>query len=626
MTTDLDPLVPRPIDQPTTLPLDGDIDAEIADRARIFAAPDDPADWPAWRAQLQRWRADAVGRFGEIQYPVATDWASRCFTVAIVWLWDERLFDPEAQRFTPERFFDATAEFGGFDGIVLWHAYPIIGIDERNQFDYYRAVPGLDTLVGALHRRGLRVFIDYNPWDVGTRREAQSDAAMLASLVTDLGVDGVFLDTMREGGHDLVETLRCLDPPPVLEGESRVPLERIADHQMSWAQWFADTTAPGVLAAHWFERSHMLHHTRRWNRDHSDELQSSWMNGTGMIVWDAVFGSWVGWNDRDRSTLRRLSRCQMALAEVLRHGEWTPQTDAATAAIAAGVYASRFEHDNVTLWTLVNRGDGDFHGVVLDSDRAGGAWFDLHRGAQLSGPDDAVTVPARGIGGVLQVAGRVPGQVRSMLEAQRDDPPATDAAFPELVTTRVPPPRSTAAPPPDAIVLAAGRHSLTVTYRLREPGMYGGAPFVEEWKPLPPRLHAEAAEEHTVEIGSIAVATVEVLGPGGTPLTGVSLAEAREHAASVGARLPTEFEWQLAAADPAFRRAEPLVWNWTESEHSDGITRFAIIKGGCAFEAVGSEWYFDGGPRPPEFSAKLLLAGLGTDRSPSIGLRLAWDL
>ena len=106
MTTDLDPLVPRPIDQPTTLPLDGDIDAEIADRAKIFAAPDDPADWPAWRAQLQRWRADAVGRFGEIQYPVATDWASRCFTVAIVWLWDERLFDPEAQRFTPERFFD----------------------------------------------------------------------------------------------------------------------------------------------------------------------------------------------------------------------------------------------------------------------------------------------------------------------------------------------------------------------------------------------------------------------------------------------------------------------------------------------------------------------------------------
>ena len=72
----------------------------------------------------------------------------------------------------------------------------------------------------------------------------------------------------------------------------------------------------------------MLHHTRRWNRDHSDELQSSWMNGTGMVVWDAVFGSWVGWNERDRSTLRRMRRGQHTLADVLLDGEWTPLVDA----------------------------------------------------------------------------------------------------------------------------------------------------------------------------------------------------------------------------------------------------------------------------------------------------------
>ncbi len=30
---------------------------------------------------------------------------------------------------------------------------------------------------------------------------------------------------------------------------------------------------------------------------------------------------------------------------------------------------------------------------------------------------------------------------------------------------------------------------LTVRYRARETGMYQGAPYVDEWKPLPPRLH-----------------------------------------------------------------------------------------------------------------------------------------
>ena len=54
-----DALVPRPIDRPTVVPLEGDLPVEELDDAKIFAAPDDPADWPAWREQLTRWRADA---------------------------------------------------------------------------------------------------------------------------------------------------------------------------------------------------------------------------------------------------------------------------------------------------------------------------------------------------------------------------------------------------------------------------------------------------------------------------------------------------------------------------------------------------------------------------------------
>ena len=74
----------------------------------------------------------------------------------------------------------------------------------------------------------------------------------------------------------------------------------------------------------------------------------------------------------------------------------------------------------------------------------------------------------------------------------------------------------------------------------------------------------------------------------------------------------------LAAGQP--------VWNWTESEYSDGRTRFVLLKGGSSYLATDSEWYFDGGPQPPEFSAKLLRPGLGLGRSSQIGFRLAWDL
>ena len=117
------------------------------------------------------------------------------------------------------------------------------------------------------------------------------------------------------------------------------------------------------------------------------------------------------------------------------------------------------------------------------------------------------------------------------------------------------------------------------------------------------------------------------LGLGGAPdapATGVSLAEARAFAASLGARLPTEDEWQLAAQAGLLERLEPQVWNWTESEHRDGRTRFAILKGGSGFRAEGSDWYVDGGPQEPAYSLQLLLTGLAG--SPWIGFRLAVDL
>ena len=156
--------------------------------------------------------------------------------------------------------------------------------------------------------------------------------------------------------------------------------------------------------------------------------------------------------------------------------------------------------------------------------------------------------------------------------------------------------------------------------------MYDGAPFVEAWKPLPPLLHAERRESTRSRSAASPWPPSRCSDPTAMPLTVCRSPRPATYAASVGARLPTEFEWQLAADQPSFRLAVPLVWNLTESEHTDGVTRFVILKGGSAYDAAGSEWYFDGGPRQPSFSAKLLLGGLGVDRSSWIGFRLAWDL
>jgi formylglycine-generating enzyme len=385
---------------------------------------------------------------------------------------------------------------------------------------------------------------------------------------------------MKEASAGLRAAVDATRPGVAFEGESTLPLARVCDHHLSWAQWFSDSPVPGVLRARWFEQRHMLHHTRRWNRDHAEELHSAWLNGVGMLVWENVFGVWVGWNDRDKALLRAMLPVQRQYAELLATGDWTPLSAASP---DARVVASRWDDGETTLWALANRGDA-YEGRVGELE---------------------VEIPAQGIAAFV-------GSEQVMVAG------GGDATFParETIRTTVPVVRVDAVP--DGFVAVEPR-PLTAVFRRRETGTYGEAPYVEEWKPLPPRLHDFVEVERPAPRGPFAISVRDVR-------TGLDLAEARALAASLGARLPTEDEWQLAAEAGLLDLSGPRVWNWTESEHSDGRTRFAILKGGSDWKAEGSEWYVDGGPQDPSYSLKLLLLGGGLARSPSIGFRLAVDL
>ncbi|WP_026875337.1 SUMF1/EgtB/PvdO family nonheme iron enzyme [Jiangella gansuensis] len=654
------PYVPRPIDRPATVPLEPDADLSVLDEAKIFAAPDDPADWPAWRAALTRWRAEARARVGYDGSRYQVEPADG-FVVALTWLWDELLYDHDAGRFDVDGYLAAAErDFGGFDGVVLWHAYPNEGIDQRDQFAFFD-VPELPDVVARFHEHGVRVFVSYYPWEDRPRHSSTSgtqvsSADVLVELVDRLGADGVFLDSSKEGSTQIRAALDALRPGLAMEGESRLPLARIHDHTMSWAQWFADSTVPGVLRATWFERRHILHHTRRWNHGHVHELQSAWLNGSGVLVWETVFGVWVGWSARDRALLRSMRRVQREYRAWLQSEDWTPLADHPGGDVP--VYASRWEHDGVALWTVVNRG-GEYDGPWLATSVPAGTTFtELTTGVALSvsKDDEGRTViggplPAGGVAAVV-AANVAPGT------AGTDD----DATFPLRVASRVPPRPApvlpSAAVPAELAVVDGGRHDLVVRFRVRETGLYGEAPYVDEWKPLPPRLHAAGTAHRRVHLGPFAIGRAEVTndefaaflaatgyrparperflahwvdgappaGRGAEPVTYVDLADARAYARWAAARLPTEDEWQVAGEAGLLDRGRPVVWNLTESEHTDGRTRFVILKGGSDFRSTGSHWYFDGGVREPEFSAKYLLMGAGLDRSPSIGFRCAVDL
>ena len=658
------PYVPRAIDLPTTVPLDPGADLSVLDEAKILAPPADPAAWPAWREALDRWRHDARARIaydGSHYDDVPTD----LFAVSLAWLWDETLYDHARGCFTVDRFVDeAEREFGGIDGVALWHAYPVIGIDDRDHLALYEGIPELPDVVRAFQARGVRAFVTYYPWEGGDAGSIER----LAAVVRWSGADGVFLDTLREGAPGLREALDAIRPGLTLEGESKVPLARIHDHAMSWAQWFADAEVPGVLRAKWFERRHMLHHTRRWNRSHLDELHSAWLNGVGVLIWENVFGVWVGWNERDRALFRAMRSVQRSHRPFLQSEHWTPLADHPGG--SHPIHASRWEHDGEALWTIVNRGDAFDGPWLLVDDRPGQHWEELTAGLPLRiEPADAgrltiggqieaggiAAVRASAAGHERRAAMRVPeidGPDRRVVVATTPDSPRS-TTFPARAIVRRPPPRAeVAATPAGFAAVPATRRELTVRYRLRETGPYGEALWIDEWKPLPPRLHAIGSLVRPVDLGPFAIAVREVThvafaaflaetgyaprrperferagaGEPDAPVTHVELDDARAYAAWAGLRLPTEDEWQVAAEAGVLEFGAPRVWNLTESEHTDGRTRSVILKGGSGYHPGDSDWYFDGGPREPAWSARLLLTGAGMSRSPWIGFRCAADL
>jgi formylglycine-generating enzyme required for sulfatase activity len=222
-----------------------------------------------------------------------------------------------------------------------------------------------------------------------------------------------------------------------------------------------------------------------------------------------------------------------------------------------------------------------------------------------------------------------------------------------------PPPANNVSHLPSGMVPFDGvRFERSYRYRSRECGLYDGAPFVGFAGNSPPGLHSVVEGREIVEVRPFAIDRLPVsnarfqeflrttaYSPGsrefflahwrdgvpapGTeadPVTFVDLDDARAFAAWAGGRLPTEAEWQLAAEAGVLEYGNRRVWNWTESERSDGHTRFCILKGGASFEATGSAWYADGGPREPQWSAKYLLQWSGQDRAATIGFRCAVPL
>lgn len=209
------------------------------------------------RTRLQAVRRELRTELGLSGRREKPGWDRRIVLEHFWFLYEKSYLKGDGSGFLVEKFLkDARADFGDIEAVCLWHSYPRLGLDERNQFDYYRDLPGgmpeLTRVVRHLQLAGVRVFLIYNPWDVGTRRERLSDKDSLAWLLQTTGADGIFLDTVDSADRDLLKALRRGRLDIAVTPELVPPLGDLAKVSGCWQQ-FAVPSPPLALAHRWLD-------------------------------------------------------------------------------------------------------------------------------------------------------------------------------------------------------------------------------------------------------------------------------------------------------------------------------------------------------------------------------------
>ena len=544
----------------------------------------------SWLTDIRHWRDERRIRIGYegSRYDLSVfKWTQSSFFQPQMMVEDRYFYDPVAHRYTVDRYLDDLEKrYGGIDAVLIWPTYPNMGIDNRNQHDMIRSMPGgvsgVRQMIADFHRRGVRVLFPMMMWDQGTRDPGTPWPEAIASLMAQIDADGVNGDTQDGVPRAFPLASELAGHPIVFQPEGGPADEALAWNLMTWGQYQFPFT-PLVDRYKWLETRHMVNISHRWNRDKTDDLQFAFFNGVGWESWENIWGIWNGITPRDAEATRRVAMIERAISPFLASKDWEPMS----AMSRFGIYASRWPLSGQTVWTVVNRNEYDIEGDQMDVRPGEGIrYLDLYHGIELM-PEKrpggrmvlAFPIEAKGYGAIMATSGAPEQKIIDLMTKMKQlsaTPLASYSHEWKVLAQQIVPIQTTKAAdilPDGMIKIPEGDFLFRVAGVEIEGSDSVGVDVQYPWEDAPRRFHEHMTHVESFYIDKYPVTNAEFKKfldlnryhprddlnflrdwkdgnyPAGwdrRPVTWVSLDDARAYASWAGKRLPHEWEWQYA--------------------------------------------------------------------------------
>jgi iron(II)-dependent oxidoreductase len=291
-------------------------------------------------------------------------WIKQSYIIILQMAWDREFYDRQTGKYTyTDELKKWNEQFDNIDVFGIWPTWPRLGLDQRNQWDMYRALPGgteqLKTFARLSRLSKTKFFIAYNPWDNSTRKEDHYKG--MAKLISETEADGVVLDT---------------------RGSSSFELQKAADSVRKGVVMYSEGMAitkdmPGIISG----RVHnAIYYSPELNlnkvikpdfaifrvcdvgedRNHR-EIAISFFNGYGTEL--NLFRP-GGRDDGYRDDLSYLARTTFILRQnndAFLDNDWTPFINTCT----DNVYVNKWNTGNKTIFTVLNMKPEGFYGKLF---------------------------------------------------------------------------------------------------------------------------------------------------------------------------------------------------------------------------------------------------------------------